>query len=69
MSHFYRNAGKNEPLQKSVLEIGAFAIIAHLKASTAGTSQTVIIHNGKLHLGRWPGIYFCEFDGPRERTC
>jgi secondary thiamine-phosphate synthase enzyme len=35
----------------------------------AGTSQTVIIHNGKLLLGRWQGIYFCEFDGPRERTC
>lgn len=42
---------------------------AHLKASLAGTSQTVIIHNGKLLLGRWQGIYFCEFDGPRERTC
>ena len=42
---------------------------AHLKASTVGASQTVIIHNGKLLLGRWQGIYFCEFDGPRERTC
>jgi secondary thiamine-phosphate synthase enzyme len=42
---------------------------AHLKASTVGTSQTVIIHDGKLLLGRWQGIYFCEFDGPRQRTC
>jgi secondary thiamine-phosphate synthase enzyme len=42
---------------------------AHLKASMAGTSQTVIIHNGRLLLGRWQGIYFCEFDGPRARTC
>ncbi len=42
---------------------------AHLKASTVGTSQAVIIHNGKLLLGRWQGIYFCEFDGPRARTC
>jgi len=42
---------------------------AHLKTSTVGTSQTVIVHNGKLLLGRWQGIYFCEFDGPRERTC
>ena len=42
---------------------------AHLKASTVGTSQTVIIHNGKLLLGRWQCIYFCEFDGPRSRTC
>ena len=42
---------------------------AHLKSSTVGASQTVIIHDGKLLLGRWQGIYFCEFDGPRERTC
>ncbi len=42
---------------------------AHLKASTVGASQTVIIHNGKLLLGRWQGLYFCEFDGPRSRTC
>jgi secondary thiamine-phosphate synthase enzyme len=42
---------------------------AHLKASTVGSSQTVIIHEGKLVLGRWQGIYICEFDGPRSRTC
>ncbi|MCM1566669.1 MAG: YjbQ family protein [Dehalobacter sp. 4CP] len=41
---------------------------AHLKSSTVGPSQTVMIQNGKLLLGRWQGIYFCEFDGPRERT-
>jgi secondary thiamine-phosphate synthase enzyme len=42
---------------------------AHLKVSTVGTSQTIIIHNGQLLLGRWQGIYLCEFDGPRARTC
>jgi len=42
---------------------------AHLKASMVGSSQIVIIHKGKLLLGRWQGIYFCEFDGPRARTC
>ena len=42
---------------------------AHLKTSTVGASQTVVIHEGKLLLGRWQGIYFCEFDGPRMRTC
>ena len=42
---------------------------AHLKASTVGASQTVIIHKGKILLGRWQGIYFCEFDGPRTRSC
>ena len=42
---------------------------AHLKASMVGASQTVIISKGRLLLGRWQGIYFCEFDGPRTRTC
>lgn len=40
---------------------------AHLKASCVGSSATVIINNGKLLLGTWQGIYFCEFDGPRHR--
>ncbi|ALA54273.1 secondary thiamine-phosphate synthase enzyme YjbQ [Shouchella clausii] len=38
---------------------------AHLKTSTVGPSQTVIIDDGRLVLGTWQGIYFCEFDGPR----
>ncbi len=41
---------------------------AHLKSSLIGCSVTVPIKNGKLYLGRWQGIYFCEFDGPRQRT-
>lgn len=40
---------------------------SHLKASTVGSSQHVIIHQGSLVLGTWQGIYFCEFDGPRQR--
>ena len=40
---------------------------AHLKASAIGSSVTVIIENGKPLLGRWQGIYFCEFDPPRSR--
>lgn len=40
---------------------------AHTKSSLVGSSQQVIIDNGKLALGRWQGIYFCEFDGPRTR--
>ncbi|RFU65387.1 secondary thiamine-phosphate synthase enzyme YjbQ [Peribacillus glennii] len=40
---------------------------AHMKASTVGSSQQLIIHQGKLLLGTWQGIYFCEFDGPRNR--
>ncbi|WP_018921787.1 secondary thiamine-phosphate synthase enzyme YjbQ [Salsuginibacillus kocurii] len=41
---------------------------AHMKTSTVGPSQTIIVENGKLLLGTWQGIYFCEFDGPRRRT-
>ena len=40
---------------------------AHLKASLMGFSQIVPVENGKLCLGTWQGIYFCEFDGPRSR--
>lgn len=41
---------------------------AHIKASLFGSSQTVFIEKGKLVLGTWQGIFFCEFDGPRDRT-
>jgi secondary thiamine-phosphate synthase enzyme len=40
---------------------------AHLKASVIGSSATVIIDGGKLVLGTWQGVYFCEFDPPRTR--
>ena len=40
---------------------------AHLKASMIGFSEQVIIEDGRLVLGTWQGIYFCEFDGPRNR--
>lgn len=42
---------------------------AHLKASCVGSSATVIVHDGRPVLGTWQGIWFCEFDGPRERRC
>lgn len=41
---------------------------AHLKASLMGASLTVPIQDGRLLLGRWQGITFCEFDGPRRRS-
>ena len=41
---------------------------AHMKSSTMGASQTFIIDDGKLILGTWQDIYFCEFDGPRNRS-
>src|SRR3954465_12246595 len=40
---------------------------AHLKASLVGPSVTLLVENGDLVLGTWQGVYFCEFDGPRER--
>lgn len=40
---------------------------AHLKASCVGSGQTIIVDEGRLVLGTWQGIYFCEFDGPRNR--
>lgn len=40
---------------------------AHIKSSLFGASETVVISQGKPVLGIWQGIYFCEFDGPRQR--
>ena len=40
---------------------------AHIKSSLFGCSETLIIENGMLQLGTWQGLYFCEFDGPRNR--
>ena len=41
---------------------------AHVKASLVGTATTIPVDEGRALLGRWQGIYFCEFDGPRTRT-
>ena len=40
---------------------------SHTKASLIGPSENIIINNGELMLGRWQGLYLCEFDGPRSR--
>jgi secondary thiamine-phosphate synthase enzyme len=40
---------------------------AHVKASLMGSSVQIIVEKGKLQLGTWQSIYFCEFDGPRTR--
>jgi secondary thiamine-phosphate synthase enzyme len=40
---------------------------AHIKTTLVGTSLTVPFHEGELLLGRWQGIFLCEFDGARER--
>jgi secondary thiamine-phosphate synthase enzyme len=40
---------------------------AHVKASLMGSSVRVVVEGGRLQLGTWQGIFFCEFDGPRTR--
>jgi len=40
---------------------------AHVKAGLLGFSQTILIDNGALALGTWQSLFFCEFDGPRQR--
>jgi len=40
---------------------------AHLKAAIIGCSKTLMVEKGKLVLGRWQGVFYCEFDGPRRR--
>jgi len=40
---------------------------AHVKSSLVGASITIPIEDGKLVLGTWQGVFFCEFDGPRRR--
>jgi secondary thiamine-phosphate synthase enzyme len=41
---------------------------AHVKAGLVGSSIHIIVEGGDLRLGTWQGIYFCEFDGPRDRN-
>lgn len=41
---------------------------AHIKVSLFGPSEIIPLENGSLVLGTWQGIYFCEFDGPRNRS-
>lgn len=57
---------KNFPVRDNYLHLEGNSH-SHIKASLMGSSETVIIENGALKLGIWQGIYFCEFDGPRDR--
>jgi secondary thiamine-phosphate synthase enzyme len=40
---------------------------AHVKSTLVGASEWIAVENGRLQLGTWQGIFFCEFDGPRTR--
>jgi len=41
---------------------------AHIKSTLVGCSKTLLVRGGRLALGTWQGVFFCEFDGPRSRT-
>ena len=41
---------------------------AHIKATIVGPSETLLVKGGRLSLGTWQGVFFCEFDGPRTRS-
>jgi secondary thiamine-phosphate synthase enzyme len=55
------------PKHESYYQHGEGNSDSHVKTSLVGNSVTVLVEAGQLVLGRWQGIYFCEFDGPRER--
>lgn len=59
-------------LEKLVPRSGGFRHMegnsdAHIQASLMGSSVTVLVENGRLVLGTWQSVFFCEFDGPRNR--
>jgi secondary thiamine-phosphate synthase enzyme len=58
---------KTIPMQDEYLHAEGNAA-AHILSSLVGASQSILVENGKLVLGTWQAIYFCEFDGPRSRT-
>jgi secondary thiamine-phosphate synthase enzyme len=56
------------PWRQEFFEHGEGNSAAHVKSSMLGCSETIPISGGRLTLGTWQGVYFCEFDGPRKRT-
>ena len=59
--------GKLVPQSEAFYEHGEGNSDSHVKAVCVGSSVTVLVEGSKLMLGRWQGVYVCEFDGPRER--
>ena len=55
------------PKRESYYHHGEGNSDSHVKTALVGNSATVLIEHGDLVLGQWQGIYFCEFDGPRQR--
>lgn len=61
-----KEMGKIVPLDAGYTHVEGNSA-AHIKSSLFGCSETVIFRNGSLMLGTWQSIFFCEFDGPRNR--
>ena len=55
------------PKHESYYQHGEGNSDSHVKTALVGNSVTVLVEDGKLVLGTWQGVYFCEFDGPRQR--
>lgn len=64
---FLRHLDEMVPWQQPFFRHAEGNSAAHVKASMMGSSVTVLIEAGELVLGRWQGVWFCEFDGPRTR--
>lgn len=58
---------KAVPWRQSIFKHGEGNSAAHVKSSMMGCSAQVLIQGGRLVLGTWQAVYFCEFDGPRRR--
>jgi secondary thiamine-phosphate synthase enzyme len=56
------------PQRESYYQHGEGNSDSHVKTAMVGNSATLLIESGRLVLGQWQGVYFCEFDGPRERS-
>ena len=59
--------GRAVPKDQPAFRHGEGNSDSHIKASLVGSSATVLLERGELILGRWQGVFFCEFDGPRTR--
>ncbi len=65
---FLKQLDEMVPWEQPFYRHGEGNSAAHVKASMMGSSVTVLIEDGRLVLGTWQGIWYCEFDGPRTRT-
>ena len=66
-SDMLEKLSKLVPKHESYYQHGEGNSDSHVKTAMVGNSVTVLVEDGRLVLGTWQGVYFCEFDGPRQR--